>query len=81
MKSFWSILLLCLCVGLSTYAEDTAKSKMPMSSVFEKNKSFEFVPPRPGTYKLPIIKVAQSGTVVDHKNKSLELGEILDGKI
>ena len=81
MKSFWSILLLCLCVGLSTNAGDTAKSKMPMSSVFEKNKSFEFVPPRPGTYKLPIIKIAQSGAVVDHNNKSLELGEILDGKI
>ena len=81
MKSFWHIPLLSFCVSFSVNAGDIGKSQMPMSSVFKNNQNFEFVPPRPGTYKLPVIKRAQSGSVVDHKNKHFKLEDLLDGKI
>jgi protein SCO1/2 len=55
--------------------------KAPMSSVFKRSSSFDFDPPKPGTYDLPIIKIAPGGNVLDHNGQRLELRKILEDKI
>ena len=81
MKYFWSIILLNTFLSLPVNSEDRAKSSPPMSSIIEVKQNFDFVPPLAGTYQLPPIKSAPGGDVIDHNNRKLELGEILDGKI
>ena len=81
MKLIWSIILLSLCSIFPCIAKDKVETKTPMSSVFKRNSSFDFDPPRSGTYDLPIIKAASGGNVLDHNGKRLELKKILEGKI
>lgn len=42
---------------------------------------FEFAPPAPGTYRLPIIRKAADGEVIDSTGQTRSLREALSGKI
>jgi protein SCO1 len=41
----------------------------------------DYVPPVPGTYALPVIKLAGDGEVVDSQNRSLHLRELTHGRV
>lgn len=53
----------------------------PMSSVFQGGPRFDFPPPMPGAYELPVIKEAAGGKVLNHNGQRRELKEILNGSI
>ena len=42
---------------------------------------YEFEPPVPGSYKLPIVKAAADGEVLDHHGKPFHLGELTKGRV
>ena len=58
-----------------------ADSKKPMHSVFDPDSGFEFLPPTPGSYLLPIIKKSPDGDLLDIKGNRLSLKSALSGKI
>ncbi len=43
--------------------------------------SFEYAPPEPGSYRLPRIKPAADGRVLDTDGRDLALSSLLDGKL
>ncbi len=42
---------------------------------------YEFEPPQPGSYKLPIVKAAADGDVLNHHGKPLHLAELTKGRV
>ena len=42
---------------------------------------YEFEPPVPGSYKLPIVKAAADGEVLDHHGQPLHLAELTKGRV
>jgi protein SCO1/2 len=42
---------------------------------------FDFQPPRPGTYRLPVIRPAADGIVLDESGRRRRLHELMDGRI
>jgi cytochrome oxidase Cu insertion factor (SCO1/SenC/PrrC family) len=46
-----------------------------------RTKEFDFDPPAPGSYRLPIIRAAADGRVLDTQGHSRSLHEVFDGKI
>jgi protein SCO1 len=43
--------------------------------------AFDYPPPEPGTYRLPALKPAAGGNVLDEAGSALDLGALLDGRI
>ncbi len=74
----FSLALVLLCIE-NKYS--LAIEKKPMALSFEPEPHYEFVPPKPGTYTLPIIKKASDGQVLDIHGRSKSLKKILRGKI
>ncbi len=74
---FLTILLAAIACASSSFAH----FKKPMHSVFGSDNDFDFVPPPPGSYSLPIIKKAPNGDVLDIKGDQLSLKSALGGKI
>jgi cytochrome c peroxidase len=50
-------------------------------ATFDRSERFDFDPPTPGTYRLPVIGPAADGVVVDASGAPRQLRGILDGKI
>lgn len=48
---------------------------------FPRTTDFDFAPPEPGSYVLPPIKPAASGTLLDHKGAQIDLAKLLKGRI
>ena len=46
-----------------------------------RNEKFDFDPPTPGTYQLPVIRAAADGEVLDISGKERLLHDIYDGKV
>jgi cytochrome oxidase Cu insertion factor (SCO1/SenC/PrrC family) len=42
---------------------------------------FDFDPPRPGSYRLPVVKPAADGAVLDASGRPRRLGEVLAGRV
>jgi cytochrome oxidase Cu insertion factor (SCO1/SenC/PrrC family) len=45
------------------------------------NSEFEYPTPEPGTYKLPVIKPAADGSVLDSRGRPLRLRELTQGRV
>jgi cytochrome oxidase Cu insertion factor (SCO1/SenC/PrrC family) len=45
------------------------------------DQDYDYNPPVPGSYTLPVIKVAPDGAVIDSDSKSISLGELTRGRI
>lgn len=48
---------------------------------FGRSAEFDYDPPEPGSYRLPAIKPAADGFVVDASGRRLALHEVMDGRI
>ncbi len=53
----------------------------PAGPLFERSDRFDFEPPRPGTYRLPAIRPAPDGAVVDAAGAPRRLRDVMEGKI
>jgi protein SCO1 len=45
------------------------------------DSDYDYDPPAPGSYELPVIKAAPNGVVIDSDSKSLKLNELTHGRI
>jgi cytochrome oxidase Cu insertion factor (SCO1/SenC/PrrC family) len=46
-----------------------------------RTSDYDYEPPAPGSYSLPVVKPAADGDVVDSKGRALRLGELTHGRI
>jgi protein SCO1/2 len=44
-------------------------------------EDFEYAPPAPGSYSLPVVKAAGDGVVVDHTGREVHLREAMRGRV
>lgn len=65
-------LLFCLSARIVSVAADNAPAH---------DSDYDYDPPVPGTYALPVIKVAPGGAVIGSDSKSLNLSELTHGRI
>jgi protein SCO1 len=49
--------------------------------LFPSNSDYDYEPPAPGSYSLPVIKTAAGGALLDTTGKSVHLGDLLRGKV
>lgn len=66
------LVLACSSVGIAHAAADPAKPEAPR---------MEFVPPKPGSYRLQRIQASPHGVLLDPSNKPTQLAEFTQGKI
>jgi protein SCO1/2 len=50
-------------------------------NVFSHDSDYDYDPPVPGSYALPVIKIAPDGAIVDSDSKALNLSELTHGRI
>jgi cytochrome oxidase Cu insertion factor (SCO1/SenC/PrrC family) len=50
-------------------------------NVLSHDQNYDYNPPVPGSYSLPIIKAAPDGAIIDSDSKSLNLSELTHGRI
>ena len=48
---------------------------------FGRTEQYDYDPPEPGSYRLPAIKPAPDGRVLDARGRRLQLHELMDGRI
>ncbi len=75
--------LLCgfLLLALAPRAlSDPPPAPSGLAAVFPRSATYDFEPPRPGSYTLPVIKRSPEGRVVDHRGQVRRLGRILEGR-
>lgn len=48
---------------------------------FAPDEDYDYEPPRPGSYKLPVVKVAGAGNVIDSRGEHLSLETLTRGRI
>ena len=70
-----------LTLALAASAQGWFSKRPPLSSLFPQSEEFQFEPPAPGSYPLPVIKTAPDGTLLDIHGVERTLSEVLDGKI
>lgn len=51
------------------------------AALFERRPEFDYAPPRPGTYELPVLQPAADGSVLDATGTPRRLRDVLKGKI
>ncbi len=52
-----------------------------LASELRPTADHDYEAPEPGTYKLPIVKPAADGEVLDHSGKTLRLRELTQGRV
>ncbi len=67
--TFWSFILFCCQLA---YGDGTKSTR---------DSDFDYDPPAPGSYKLPVIKNAGDGTVIDSEGKTSRLRDLTRGRI
>jgi protein SCO1 len=67
-------LALTLCLSRVTVA-------IAADNVLSHDQNYDYNPPVPGSYSLPIIKAAPDGAIIDSDSKSLNLSELTHGRI
>src|ERR1700756_2518316 len=65
-------LTICLAPWIASVSADSA---LPHDS------DYDYDPPVPGSYALPVIKPAPGGAIIDSNSKSLNLAELTHGRI
>jgi cytochrome oxidase Cu insertion factor (SCO1/SenC/PrrC family) len=61
-------------------AASSVESPSPGSNL-GRTPEYDYDPPAPGTYKLPVLQSAEDGLVVGPNGKALHLHELLDGRV
>jgi protein SCO1/2 len=50
-------------------------------NVFSHDDDYDYDPPVPGSYNLPVVKAAPDGAIIDSDSKSLDLSDLTHGRI
>ena len=50
-------------------------------NLFPRDKDYDYDPPVPGSYSLPVVKVAPAGGIIDSAGRSLTLRDLTHGRI
>lgn len=61
--------------------QDHGHHGAPVEFSLPRTESFDFEPPRAGTYELPVIRAAANGRVIDTDGRRLSLHDAFGGKI
>jgi protein SCO1 len=68
----WLVTLAIFCAGIMlTLAENN----------LSRDNDYDYDPPAPGSYSLPVIKPAADGALLDSNNKSVKLRDFMHGRI
>ena len=59
----------------------TAGITVPAESVPPRDSDYDYDPPVPGSYSLPVVKAAADGALLDSDGKSLNLRDLTHGRI
>ena len=70
MKSFVALTLLLCAIRSATAGE-----------IFARDRDHDYDAPAPGSYNLPVVKVAPDGALLDSNAKSLSLRELIRGRV
>ncbi len=70
MKSFVALTLLLCAIRSATAGE-----------IFARDRDHDYDAPAPGSYNLPVVKVAPDGALLDPNAKSLSLRELIRGRV
>ena len=70
------VLALVLTLYLSSLTVSVATD-----NVLSRDKDYDYDPPVPGSYALPVVKVAPDGAVIDSAGRSLNLRDLTHGRI
>ena len=73
----FAILATLSIAGLGT----SARAHDPSPHFFERTSEFDYEPPEPGTYELPVLKPAGDGAVLDTTGARHRLGDFFKGRI
>ena len=68
-------------IGLLTLACGIATVRLMSAAESTRDSDYDYDPPAPGSYSLPVIKPAADGALVDSNNKSVQLRDLTRGRI
>jgi cytochrome oxidase Cu insertion factor (SCO1/SenC/PrrC family) len=66
------VVTLCLCARIVAVAADNPRVH---------DSDYDYDPPAPGSYALPVIKAAPEGAIIDSSGQTLDLRELTHGRI
>ena len=69
-----------LALALTLYLSSLIVS-VAADNVLSRDKDYDYDPPVPGSYTLPVVKVAPDGAVIDSAGRSLNLRDLTHGRI
>jgi protein SCO1 len=69
-----------LALALTLYLSSVTAA-VAADNAISHDQDYDYDPPVPGSYSLPIIKVAADGAIIDSNSKSLNLSELTHGRI
>jgi len=69
-----------LALALTLYLSSVTASVAADNAVSH-DQDYDYDPPVPGSYSLPVIKVAADGAIIDSNSKSLNLSKLTHGRI
>ena len=67
--------------GTTDHSAHHAHAEIQAGLKLSRSEKFDFDPPAPGTYQLPVIRAAADGEVLDTLGKERLLHEVYDGKV
>jgi protein SCO1/2 len=68
----WLVTFAIFCAGIMLTLAETNSSR---------DSDYDYDPPAPGSYSLPVIKPAADGALLDSNNKSVKLRDFMHGRI
>jgi len=69
-----------LALALTLYLSSVTAA-VAADNTISQHQDYDYDPPVPGSYSLPVIKVAADGAIVDSNSKSLNLSKLTHGRI
>src|SRR6266516_4132422 len=68
-------------IGLLTLACGIATVNLTSAAGLPRDPDYDYEPPAPGSYSLPVVKVAPDGALLDSNGKSLSLRDLTHGRV
>src|SRR5258705_882396 len=69
------------CIALAGATSFAVLISCSLAADFARTRDYDYDPPAPGSYTLPVIKLAADGNVVDSEGRALRLEELTHGRI
>src|SRR4029453_3083314 len=68
-------------IGLLTLVCGIATARLTSAAEPSRDSDYDYDPPAPGSYRLPIVKVAPDGALLDSAGKPLNLRDLTHGRV